>query len=275
MNRTIENNYSRLKLSLFLFPFSLLLAIFLFLYTKDALTASSYIQVQKDFFFFSNHHLGQYPLLQINITQFGDAFIFLLLISIFIIYGTKIWESAITGLLVSLIFSSILKKVFSVPRPAAVFDHDHFIIIGKTLKGLNSLPSGHAMTIFTILTVLLFAYLPRKWGFKILQICLFLSVGIFLASSRVGVGAHYPFDVLIGSIIGYISGLTGIFINRKYNIWGWMGEKKFYPFFMVLFLICLVPLTNKLLAENLLIYYLSLISLCFTLYKTVVLYVKK
>lgn len=93
--------------------------------------------------------------------------------------------------------------------------------------------------------------------------------------SRVGVGAHYPLDVICGSIIGFLSGLLGIFFNQKYPIWKWINEQKYYPIFMLLFLVSGILIIQKLTKENLMIYYVALATLGYTLYKITTIYVKK
>ena len=275
MNTKITDNYSKLKPSIFFLPLFFLITIVLFLYNQDALSANKYIQIQKNCFFFLNAKLSQSPHILYNLTQLGDALIFLSLITIFIVYAPKIWESLLSALLVSAIFSGILKYIFAVPRPAAAFDNNSFVIIGKALSGHNSLPSGHSITVFTILTVLLFAFLPKKLNSKILWVSFIIIAGLILVFTRVGVGAHYPLDVIVGSIIGYISGLAGIFINQKYEIWTWINNIKYYPIFILSFLICCILLILRIINENLIIYYLSLISLIVTLYKITYVYVKK
>jgi membrane-associated phospholipid phosphatase len=205
----------------------------------------------------------------------GDALIFLSLLSILILYVPKLWESLLSASLVSAVFSNVLKNLFAVPRPAATFDNKSFAIIGQTLSGHNSLPSGHSITIFTVLTVLLFAFMPKKLNYKIVWCIFVISTGLILAFSRVGVGAHYPLDVITGSSIGFLSGLAGIFISRKYKIWSWIDNKKCYPIFIVLFLVCCIVITNKIINENLIIFYLTLISLLVSLYQTTYAYIKK
>ena len=275
MNTNIIDNYSKLKPSLFFLPLFFLITIVLFLYNQNALSADKYIEIQKNCFFFLNSKLSQFPYLLYNLTQIGDALIFLSFLTILIVYAPKIWESLLSASLVSAIFSGVLKVLFAIPRPAAAFDNNSFVIIGKTLSGHNSFPSGHSITVFTILTILLFALMPKKLNYKI--ICVFFTIiaGSILVLTRVGVGAHYPLDVIVGSIIGYISGLAGIFINQKYKIWTWINNKKYYPIFILLFLICCILLINRIMNENLIIYYLSLISLIVSLYKITCVYVEK
>ncbi len=275
LNKNVITNYSKIKPSLFFLPVLLLIIIALFLYNQDAINVDHYIQIQKNYFFWINSKLSQFPKTIYTLTQFGDELIFLSFLSIFILYAPKIWESLISAWFISAIISIVLKRIFAVPRPAAVFDNHSFVIIGKTLSGNTSFPSGHSITVFTILSILLFAFMPNKMKYKISWIMFIIISGMILVFTRVGVGAHYPLDVIVGSIIGYLSGLTGILINNKYEFSSWINNKKYYPFFILLFLICCIFLIDKILNENLIIYYLSLASLVFSLNKIIVVYVKK
>ncbi|KQO24890.1 phosphatase PAP2 family protein [Flavobacterium aquidurense] len=275
MNSIVIDNFSKLKLSLFYLPAFLISAILSLLYIEDSLRAESYIKIQQDYFFLLNSILSRYPSIQYNLTETGNALVVFSFLSIFILYAPKLWESLASALLISCMFSSFLKKIFAVPRPAAVFNNDSFIIIGKTLSGNNSVPSGHSITVFTALTLLLFAFMPRKLKLKIIWSSFIVITGLILVFTRVGVGAHYPIDVIIGSIIGYVSALLGIFISKKYNLWKWINEKKYYPFFITASLVCSLVLINKIINENFIIYYLSLLTLTFSLIKIVAVYAKK
>lgn len=275
MNKIVIKNFSNLKPSLAFIPLTFLFAIILYLYIQDSLCVAKYVQIQKNYFFFLNSKLSQFPATEYNLTQFGDASIFLSFLTIFIIYAPKLWEALLSSLLIAALFSLVLKEIFNVPRPAAVFDNKSFVIIGKTLSGNNSLPSGHCITVFSILTVLLFAFSPNKFKFKILWFLLIISVGLTLAFTRVAVGAHHPLDVIIGCILGSMSGILGIFIYRKYKIWQWINNKKYYPVFVLLLLICSISVLNKIINENLFLFYLSFSSLGISLFKITSVYVKK
>ena len=275
INTKVVDNFSTLKSYLFFVPVFLLSTIFLFLYSQNTLSVAHYIAVQKDWFFYINAHYSQFPNTIYNLTQIGDALIFLSLLSVLLLKAPKLWEALLSASIVSAIFSNVFKNLFAVPRPAAYFNTKSFTIIGQTLTGHNSLPSGHSITVFTILTVLLFSFMPKKILSKILWTIFIISVGLLIVFTRVGLGAHFPLDVITGSCLGGISGLAGIFITRNYKAWSWIGNKKFFPVFIILFLVCGIIIINKIRLENLIIFYFSLINLIVSLYQITYAYIKK
>ncbi|MCC6932095.1 MAG: phosphatase PAP2 family protein [Deltaproteobacteria bacterium] len=70
------------------------------------------------------------------------------------------------------------------------------------MSGHNSLPSGHSITIFTILTVLLFALMPQKPPYKILMFLLMVVAGFLLAFTRVGVGRIIRLMLVGAALLG-------------------------------------------------------------------------
>ena len=275
MNTSVFNNFSKLKLSILYFPIFLLLIIILYLYFNDALNVKGYVEIQTNYFYFINKFLGRFPSVEYNLTQFGDALIFFSFLFILIIYIPSVWESLFSASLVALFFSKVLKDLFRIPRPIEVLDNDSFIIVGREMWGFSSLPSGHSITIFNILTVLLFAFIPKKSSCKMMWIFSIITIGLFIAFTRVGIGAHYPLDVIIGSILGYICAVIGVIISRKYKVWLWINNRKYYPVFIFAILICCVTIILKIINENLIIFYLALISLFVSLYKFIYVYIKK
>ena len=276
MNTILENNFKKLNWSVLYIPTFLLFFITLFLFTQNALSTGQYIEIQLDLFYYINSQLSRYPHIQYNLTQFGDAFIFLSILSIFFVRAPKLWEALITASLISGLFSKILKEIFCVPRPAAILDHKTFTIIGAIHGGTkSSLPSGHAITIFTVITILLFGFLPKKNIKKLMWFISLIFIGLALIFTRVAVGAHFPLDVIIGGIVGYISAIIGIFINQKYNVWTWIGQKQYYPIFILLFAISAILVTTKIISENLLIFNLSLLCLLYSLIAIIYTYAKK
>jgi membrane-associated phospholipid phosphatase len=275
MNETAISNFNKVKFSYFLLPLLLLAIVATYLYTHNAWSAGNYISIQKEAFIYFNLRLSKFPALMSNFTQLGDALIILSLCAILIFYAPKIWESLIWASLISALLCSPFKWLFEIPRPAAALEKDSFVIIGKAYFGNNSLPSGHAITLFTVLTVLLLALMPKNTYLKLMWITLIIGMGILFSLSRVGVGAHYLLDVVIGNIIGYISGISGIVINRYCKIWSWIGMKRYYLLLIILFMVCSIVLIQKMLCDNLLIFYFSLLSLFMTTYILIKNYVTK
>ena len=275
MNKIVIDNFHRLKPYLFFFPIRIIILVVGFLYKQQALSNELYVQIQKEYFYFINSELSQFPSITFNLTQIGDPLIFLSFLTIFVVYAPKLWESLLSALLVSILFSFTLKEIFSVPRPSVIFDNESFTIIGEVIGGYASLPSGHSITTFTILSVLLFAFMPKKPINRVLWTTFAITFGLIIVSTRIGVGAHHPLDTVIGSAIGFFSGLAGIFISRKYKIWNWIGNKKYYPIFIFLFLGSIFALIFKIIDSPLFVFYLTLISLIISLYVITKIYFRK
>ena len=275
LDSRVINNFTTTSLWLFIPPILLLLSITFVFIQEDAFTIDGYVNIQKDLFFFLNSKLSGFANLQFNLTQLGDALILFPLVTVFIVYAPKLWGALLTSAIISCILSCLLKLLFAVPRPATMFDNDSFVIIGKTLSGPTALPSGHSITIFTIITLLLIGFMPKDFKYKMLWTPFVLILGVIIAFSRVGVGAHYPLDVIIGIAIGYISALIGIILNNRVGWWNWIQHKKYYPIFMLFLTIWMFVIIKKIFDYNLLIFYISLFSLITTILLMINIYVRK
>lgn len=69
--------------------------------------------------------------------------------------------------------------------------------------------SGHAASSFSI-TVLIFLFLRKK----IRWVVLFFIWPLLFSISRIFVGVHYPVDIIVGAMVGI---LTGILFYKLYN----------------------------------------------------------
>lgn len=275
-NQIVTANFKKIKFSYLIFPIGILITIgiCLFSYCNGEDFNCKYPNIQKSLFIILNNFLSEYPSLENNITNLGDVLIIFPLFAYLFVKAPKFWEALISSALVSLVISVVLKKLFSIPRPAATYENSCFHIIGKKLLGHNSLPSGHSITTFFVFTVFVFAFLPKNNFKKLGWFIGNLLLAMFIVSSRVGVGAHYPLDVLIGSILGFITGVLGIIIINKTNWLQWISNSKFQLLFILIFMSWVVALFFKIMKENLLIYYFPIISLIFTLYLMITNYVK-
>jgi membrane-associated phospholipid phosphatase len=105
--------------------------------------------------------------------------------------------------------SSILKQTIGRARPRLHDDHGLFAFQSWTLDSAwASFPSGHATTFGALACVLALLFPRFKW--------FLLCAALWLASTRVIVGAHYPSDVLAGLIFGaWIAYAWAVWLARR------------------------------------------------------------
>ncbi len=197
------------------------------------LSRTGYWNIQTDWFISLNQYLSPLPQFWHNITQLGDAFVLLPALSFLIINRPQVWAALFGAIPLAAFFSLTGKKLAAVPRPAAVLDQSTFSIIGETLTEYNCLPSGHSITVFTVLTVLLtMAWCKPKQigGLRLLTITgIGIAVAVTLCLSRVAVGAHWPLDLLVGASIGCIAGLSGVSLTQRYyGWWQWLKDPHYH-----------------------------------------------
>jgi len=139
----------------------------------------------------------------------GGMFVFPVLLALFVRY-----ELAISGLF-ALIFTGVFTFLFKqvlfkgLLRPTAFFTNGeltHFID-GFDYHSVNTFPSGHTMTIFSMM--LFITILVNKKWFGAVAFLLALLVGF----SRMYLLQHFFIDVYVGSIFGIISCLLGYYLG--------------------------------------------------------------
>lgn len=129
---------------------------------------------------------------------------------LFLLYSFSTSFYILTSLLVNAVFTRVLKRIFSMPRPKAYFSDFHPDIIlhkvdGVTMhSGWNSFPSGHTSAIFALMVcVALLSNLKYK------QIgAIYCLIAILVGYSRVYLSQHFAEDILAGSFLGTICGLV-------------------------------------------------------------------
>ena len=119
---------------------------------------------------------------------------------------SRVWYLSVVIYLLSGVCVQILKHIIARPRPKMLPEYEvQWFEFGAKL---HSMPSGHTMTTFAWLACLLPFY-PKK-----VQAFLMLTAAL-IGFSRVGLGAHYTSDVLIGAVLGYT---FGAWMRQKFKL---------------------------------------------------------
>tara|TARA_B100000131_G_C18123947_1_gene613957 strand:- start:3670 stop:4269 length:600 start_codon:yes stop_codon:yes gene_type:complete len=98
------------------------------------------------------------------------------------------------------ICAQVFKPFFERLRPSHISLDGLNLLVSK--GGKYSMPSNHAANVFTISVII-------TYFFEYLKIPMFIFATI-IAFSRIYVGVHYPSDVVIGSLFGYLVGWTAL-----------------------------------------------------------------
>ena len=159
------------------------------------------LSFDKSIFFFFQHL--QRPWLNYLLawpTRLGEVEIILGFLTIgFLIFGKKKYSSSIPAAVVAILaadwLSLALKVFFHRPRPHIYWQHVH-VIFHKSWN--DAFPSGHTAIIFSAAFVLSHYY-PKNvfWAY---------AIAVWVAITRIYVGAHYPTDLVGGAILGMACG---------------------------------------------------------------------
>lgn len=102
---------------------------------------------------------------------------------------------------ISFVLLSVFRKFVNAPRPYQVLDIQP--LIHKDTQG-KSFPSRHVFSVFVI--AMTFLWLLPPLG------AVFLVMGVVLGACRVIGGVHWPRDVIVGALVGIVSGIIGFWM---------------------------------------------------------------
>lgn len=163
-----------------------------------------------DLFYFINNNMAN-PVFDMIMPPLSDVggFATLLAICILVILVLKYYKKekyleiakmCLYALVLSGIIAACLKLTFHSPRPFTVLDHVRQLVIPTEP---NSFPSGHTSSSMSVVTVLVWMLRENR-----ILITILIAFALLVAFSRIYVGVHYPFDVLVGAIVGVVSGVV-------------------------------------------------------------------
>lgn len=109
-----------------------------------------------------------------------------------------------TSLILTVVITAGAKLFFSQPRPFLVLEHVHVL---TSSVDPNSFPSGHTATTLSTMTVLFLKAKKYFTHYNLIK-CLCIIYCVIIPFSRIYIGMHYPFDVLVGGVIGMVCGVV-------------------------------------------------------------------
>lgn len=140
------------------------------------------------------------------ITMFGEETLLIVFVCVIYFVFDKMLARRIFFITAASIgMNGIVKNFAKVPRPFA--NGEVTCVRPETATGY-AFPSGHTQCAATWTSA--FAVHLKKWWMTIIAVVLTIAVGF----SRMYLGAHYPSDVIVGTIIGV---LFAIFGNLAYD----------------------------------------------------------
>ncbi len=157
----------------------------------------------------------------VNLTNMGNGFMafLLVLMLLWVSYRESLTFLAVTLLLT--VFEYVLKKILfpEFIRPVLYFGQSSLhLISGYNPPLLHTFPSGHSITAFSACLFLSFLISKKLW-----KVFLFF-VALIIGYSRIYISAHFPFDVLMGSLLAVVVTTLVYYLSRQINN-DWIDKK--------------------------------------------------
>ena len=143
----------------------------------------------------------------------ADYLVTLLFVFLVMLFHLRLGLAALVTYILAGASNQILKHIFDMPRPPALFENIH--ILGEPLYHL-SFPSGHATSSGALACLAL-----HFWQDKPKQAWAVFILFVFVAYGRIYGGVHFPIDVLVGftmgaAIMGWIE-----HVSKQWNLKIW------------------------------------------------------
>jgi len=148
-------------------------------------------------------------------TYGGDGIIWVPVTLLILAFRRKYWILAFACIIISTLIAQLSKNFFfkGLPRPSlAITDSSLFhSVTGVELHTMNSFPSGHTTTAFTIFLMACFLF-DKKW-----IVVIGLIYALVAAYSRIYLAQHFPLDLAGGMLAAIITIICSVGLQKK---WG-------------------------------------------------------
>lgn len=149
------------------------------------------------------------------VTYGGDGLIWIPLFVYVLLYKRNFFIAVVSALIICTVITHVFKRVIFVdePRPLRLL-HDLARAV-PMMEGrdayVNSFPSGHTSTAFTLALLLAFI-VRRKFAIYVFPLLAFM-----VGYSRVYLAQHFLTDVLAGMVVGIISAWLSLWIYDRFR----------------------------------------------------------
>jgi len=150
------------------------------------------------------------------ISGLGDGLVIALVVAVVALYRVRLGLAALMAFIVSGLVAQLLKRIFDLPRPPAVFEHVH--LLGHALQS-HSFPSGHATSCGVMLLLAVLLWSSSNW-----RAWLFATPFALAAIGRVYGGVHFPVDVWLGLWIGVVSMWGCWHLSARWSVTAWQAS---------------------------------------------------
>jgi len=148
----------------------------------------------------------------IGLTQLGLGIVMAVVAVLFALWRYYYAIATAISLIFTGIFTGILKKIIfkGMPRPTGFFDPKmlHHLMPNFDYHTQNTFPSGHSMTAIAIMLLLAFAINKKGWSVVL------AVLGITVAFTRVYLLQHFFLDIYVGSFLGIVCTLIGLYFAQ-------------------------------------------------------------
>jgi membrane-associated phospholipid phosphatase len=174
---------------------------------------------QKDIFLAINQWASSHaPQFWASVTLLGNTGILMCCMAPLLVYRSQVMMSFVAAIPAGAVSSVVLKHGFSASRPGDLLSPTDFNNIGLYLSG-NSFPSGHAITAFAAAAVVCASIDARPGRLRYGLITGSVALAALVGLSRMAVGAHWPTDVAAGAGLGWLAGLSGVWLCERFTQW--------------------------------------------------------
>lgn len=168
---------------------------------------------ESSFLLLNSYHPFYLNVFFINYTFIGDGIFAISLIAMMFLYFKRkqcgfalVFSFSISGMA-----AQVLKNLVNSPRPKIYFEAGTYLnfIDGVTLSGSSSFPSGHTATAFAIATVIVLMTKNKIWQLPV------LAAAVLVGYSRIYLAQHFLIDILMGALIGSLTGVLSVYIAQN------------------------------------------------------------